>query len=150
MSLRRKTRLRADPKKTKEWKERSRKNNSLRSHSRLSRNTRLGHNPERRAKNHERAYGGGDRVRWVKSLECLVPSCSLPAENAHLPGAGGMGYKGDADTVVNLCKKHHRGSYRASLHDLGSVRAFNESWGVDLEQAAKDLDERWKQKQSSD
>lgn len=114
--------------------------------SRLSRGKGLRFvNPERREKNHERAYGGEERVRWVKDMECLVPSCSLPAENAHLPGAGGMGYKGDADTVVNLCKKHHRGSYRASLHDLGSVRAFNETWGVNLEEAAKDLDDRWRE-----
>lgn len=112
--------------------------------SRLSRNTRLGHNPERREKRYERDFG--DKADWIRE-ECRCVVCGAPNPDPHHEPPRSRG--GTKEDQVGLCRDHHTEDAH-SRHQLGSAERFREIHGVDLEQAAKDLDERWKQKQSSD
>jgi hypothetical protein len=103
-------------------------------------------NPKRRKKNHERAYGGTDRIEWIKSLKCVVCESS-PCENAHTQN-GGMGRKGDADSVVPMCHDHH-----AMLHSLGR-ETFEDLFFIDMDklslsQLAARIECRWQAYQES-
>jgi hypothetical protein len=68
-------------------------------------------NPKRKAKEFQRAYGGEERVEWVKTLRCavwcLIGACEGETVNAHTEN-GGMSRKADAKTIAPLCDKHHR------------------------------------------
>lgn len=73
-------------------------------------------NVKRHAGEWARAYGSKARVAFVKSLACRVSGCmDGPVENAHTVN-GGMGRKADANTIVPLCRAHHR-----FLHQHGPV-----------------------------
>ena len=84
----------------------------------------------------------------VRQLTCLVPGCNCPAENAHLPGAGGMGIKGPPETIVNLCAWHHT-LESDSLHELGSVERFDTRWCTDLVASAAELERAWQERRAS-
>lgn len=63
-------------------------------------------NRKRKAREFQRAYGGEERVHWMQARPCVACG-SKPSENAHV-GAGGIGRKGDAATVVPLCASCHK------------------------------------------
>jgi hypothetical protein len=63
-----------------------------------------------------RIYGPPARRAWIKSLPCFACAGLSPlfgwasqghSENAHTV-TGGTGRKADADTIVPLCRSHHR------------------------------------------
>lgn len=69
-------------------------------------------NRGRKAKNHERAFGGEDRLAFVQSLGCVAieggRQCLVsPSENCHVRN-GGMSRKADAKDTIPMCKRHHR------------------------------------------
>lgn len=83
-------------------------------------------NPERRAKNFARAYGGAyaDRIR---AMRCCIASvaCFGPTQ-AHHTVTGGASRKADASTLVPLCQFHHN-----LWHNNGDFRrAYRESLTV--------------------
>jgi len=53
-----------------------------------------------------RIYGSKARVAWIKALGCVICG-AVPADNAHTVG-GGTGYKAGYETIVPLCREHHR------------------------------------------
>lgn len=65
-------------------------------------------NAKRKAKNTERAYGMPARREWIRWQPCL--GCgATPCDNAHTPHpSAGMGFKGDYESVVPLCRPCHR------------------------------------------
>lgn len=75
-------------------------------------------NPKRRQSEFARAYHSKERVEWVKSLPCCVCS-TVPSDNAHV-GNGGAGRKAGYESIVPLCREHHR-----ELHNIG-IQSFNE------------------------
>lgn len=96
-------------------------------------------NRKRRTKEWLRTYGSDERVKWVKSLTCLVYSpgfCEGPIENAHTE-SGGCGRRADADTIVPLCKFHH-----AQLHWCGRG-VWEESREISLAACALETERRW-------
>ena len=56
-----------------------------------------------------------------------------------------MGRKADADITAPLCAAHHRTDDH-SFHNLGSARAFEQHWNVDLSLAAAEYARRWQQR----
>lgn len=96
-------------------------------------------NPDRRAREFQRAYGSEERVYYVgQHLACVVPDCHAhECDNAHIE-TGGMGRKADADKVAPICNPHHR-----LLHQHGP-ETFEAAYGVDLEEAAADTESRWR------
>lgn len=83
-----------------------------------------------------RAYGSPERVRWVQGQWCVVPDCrEWPTENAHTE-SGGMGRKADADTIVPVCRHHHR-----EMH-MGQ-KTFEKKYGLDLKELARQTQRRW-------
>lgn len=95
-------------------------------------------NAKRKAKEFARAYGGGERVTFVRALPCLVcgRASTAPCENAHIV-TGGMGRKADAALIVPLCSPHHQ-----SLHARGRA-PFEDRYGVDLGAAAVETEAKW-------
>lgn len=95
---------------------------------------------KRKASEWSRIYGSKARVEWVKSLPCSVRLCAVltaaPSENAHIE-TGGMGRKANADTIIPLCRGHHR-----LLHSWGSV-TFQRMCRIDLAAAAADTERQW-------
>lgn len=94
-------------------------------------------NAKRRESEFARAYHSRARVRWVKSLSCIV--CGINAkvaailglctkarvsDNAHTE-TGGMGRKAGYQTIVPLCREHHR-AYDEHLHPFASEK--NREW----------------------
>ena len=97
-------------------------------------------NPKRKQSEWQRAYGSKARVAWVKAQPCVVGQhCAGPIENAHTAN-GGMGRKGDADTIVPLCRRHH-----ALLHRMG-VLSFErtQNTGVPLTVIASLVELQWR------
>lgn len=66
-----------------------------------------------------------DRLR---SLGCLI--CAAPASIHHVMHAPGKERRRDHRFTVPLCPGHHQGNY--GVHGLGSEKAFEALWGVDL------------------
>lgn len=99
-------------------------------------------NPKRRKAEFARAYGGADRVAFVKSLPCAVCLIRGHTENAHV-GNGGMGRKSDYRMIVPLCAPiggmpgHHE-----LLHAWGR-KFFEASYGVDLDAIANATERAW-------
>lgn len=92
-------------------------------------------NPERKAREFTRAYGGEERVKWIAAQPCVV--CGrTPSQNAHVRG-GGAGRKADARWVVPLCDICHQ-----SLHLFGQ-KTCEATWKIDLMHAAEIVDARW-------
>lgn len=80
----------------------------------IARKARKGGRKKRSAAEFARIYGSRDRVERIKRLPCHV--CGLyPSENAHTEN-GGMGRKAGWQTIVNICRTHHR-----ELHDCGTI-----------------------------
>lgn len=95
-------------------------------------------NAKRRPKEWARAYGSKERVKAIKRLPCH--NCRRRrAENAHLR-TGGTGRKGPWWEIVDLCDECHR-TGPSSLHNLGSVEAFDAHHGTDLWARARFLAE---------
>lgn len=67
-------------------------------------------------------------VKRVRDLGCLV--CGLPAHAHHVMHAPGKRRRRDDRFVVPLCQAHHQGN--EGVHRLGSEKAFEALWGVDL------------------
>lgn len=94
-------------------------------------------NADRKAREFARCYHSVERVEWVKSLECAVPSCwRVNIENAHTV-TGGAGRKADAHTIVPLCGPHHRELHQVGTHTFQSVH------GVDLAAVAARVAQAW-------
>lgn len=98
-------------------------------------------NVKRHAGEWARAYGSKARVAFVKSLGCCVSGCmDGPVENAHTVN-GGMGRKADANTIVPLCRAHHR-----FLHQhgpLGFAASFPLRNGWTLADWAVEVERLW-------
>lgn len=97
-------------------------------------------NGKRKAKAFPRAYGSDERVRWVKSLPCVVCEArgvtqQSPTENAHTK-SGGMSRKADADTIIPLCTAHHSELHRGA-------QTFERTHGMVLTDVAAQIAERW-------
>lgn len=108
----------------------------LRSKTYLQRRTEMRrYNPERRAKLFVRNYGeDGKHAAWVRAKGCAVhdaggPGCWGRPVAAHAPSKAG---KGDVSTLAHLCWGHHE-----EQGQIG-IPAFNEKYGIDLEQIARD------------
>lgn len=100
-------------------------------------------NHARYRKNWLRAYGSEKRVRFVKSLPCLVNNaeCSGPIENAHIEN-GGMGRKADADKIVPLCQHHHREQHAGPV-------TFVQKYTLDLPAAAARVDALFQERKAA-
>lgn len=103
--------------------------------------SRLVRKPKKRnrsAAEFKRVYGSEERVRWVTSLGCGVPTCFLPerVENAHVV-SGGKGRKSDARFIAPLCRFHHQ-----ELHGVG-IKTFCRWYAVDLVALAESVERRW-------
>lgn len=99
---------------------------------------RLARKRERRAANFLRAYGGEERLAWIKAWVCMlwrsaVSDCAGPIEAAHAQ-TGGMGRKADASALLALCQKHHQ-----ELHQQGA-RTFEWRYGLSLAECARRTD----------
>jgi hypothetical protein len=78
-------------------------------------------NSARRSREWKRAYGSVERVAFVKGLECVVGfTCWGKMENAHTE-TGGKGRKGDAESIVPLCKWHHHMIHQHGMSFYGSI-----------------------------
>lgn len=102
-------------------------------------------NAKRRKQEHERAYGGPERLAFVKSLACIVAGrgedrCFGPIDVAHVVG-GGAGRKSDARFTVPLCRGHH-----CEQHQYG-VRHFSAKYAIDLAWTALAVEALWKDRQ---
>lgn len=97
-------------------------------------------NPQRRKKSFARAYGGKERVRWVQTQPCCVAAYFAVhrdlVDNVHIE-TGGAGRKADANTVVPMCRDHHR-----LLHQMGRA-AFEKRYNIDLGKLAQRTQARW-------
>lgn len=100
-------------------------------------------NEARREREFRRTYFSEERVKFVKSLGCLVRDsdrpgnrvCSGPIENAHIR-IDGIGRKAHYTEIVNLCRRHHE--------ILGASRPdFESSYCVNLDSAAHDVELGW-------
>ena len=98
-------------------------------------------NPKRKAASFDRAYGGAERVEWVKAQPCWI-CAKTPSENAHCR-TGGTGRKADACYILPLCSFHH-----SVLHGKGK-RSFEECYLIDLDYGAAITDARWEQYSAS-
>lgn len=90
-----------------------------------------------------RIYGSRERVRWVKSLPCLVCASlirpellSSQSDNAHTEGDG-MGRKGHYTTIIPLCRSHHE-RYDRRLFPLDAEPVRDR-----LRNAAGDVQRAW-------
>jgi hypothetical protein len=85
-------------------------------------------NPERKRREHARAYGPAERIAWMQSLPCLACGYHGPTrrEVAHTR-TGGMGRKGDADTTIPLCPPCHRTQHDKGWEAIGLTQT--EAWG---------------------
>lgn len=93
-------------------------------------------NPARRSKAFARCYGSEARVLWMSRQPCCV--CGYPvSENVHTRG-GGMGRKADADTIVPMCRDHHR-----ELHQSGTA-SFELAYGIRLSSVAHNVALAWR------
>lgn len=105
-------------------------------------------NRSRRKKNHERAYGGADRITWMHGQSCIA-KLHLGGDTrydwgyhhgrieiAHV-ATGGMGRKASAFLTVPLCSAHHQ-----FLHARG-VRSFEAQYSLNLRDVAASLESRW-------
>jgi len=96
----------------------------------------------RKARDFERTYLSVERVVFVRyALTCAVAYCCGLPECAHLSGEG-TGRKGHYTRIVPLCRRHHR-TATDSLHNLGSVEAFDARHGTDLEASARQTEVYW-------
>lgn len=94
-------------------------------------------NRKRKAETFERAYGGTDRVLFVKSLPCSVLGCgNHPSENAHVGVDHGMGRKGDADTIIPLCEAHHKEYHAAGRDSFATKYRVDYSYHAHLTEMA--------------
>ena len=90
-------------------------------------------NPKRKASEWARCYGSKARVRFVAWLPCACGCGLRPCENAHI-GTGGMGRKGDYDTVVPLTPECHRRVHQSGWHgDLARSEEFRRGYAVGIE-----------------
>lgn len=87
-------------------------------------------NPKRQRSEFARCYHSRERVRFVKSLGCVVCTMLSPffglatagkCHNAHTE-TGGMGRKADYTTIVPLCPVHHK-RYDEHLDPCDSEKA---------------------------
>ena len=93
---------------------------------------------KRKPTEYARIWGSRNRVLTIKALACWV--CGRgPSENCHL-GNEGMGRRSGYQNIVNLCAAHHR-TAKDSLHNLGSVEAFDRVHDTDLRARAAFLAE---------
>lgn len=92
---------------------------------------------KRRAKEFDRCYHSGDRVRFIRGLPCVV-CYRQPSENAHIKN-GGMGRKSAYTNIVPLCAFHHGqfDAWPAPLED------FEGHYMVDLTALAADTERLW-------
>jgi hypothetical protein len=98
-------------------------------------------NRKRKAKAFARAYGGRDRLAFVKSLPCIAGNsrgtCAGEIHCHHIE-VGGAGLKAPADKTVPLCSLHH-----LILHNEGR-QTFELAYGVNLQDEARATELRWK------
>lgn len=128
--LRRKTELKADPEKAREWKRRSKE---LKRTGGPKRKTRM-KTMNRKRKKERRAKDFGDKAEWLRKNVPCEACGKLPTEPHHYPsrGAGGT-----AEHLTALCAFHHR-----QFHTLGA-ESWQELHHVDLTEAAKRTQEEW-------
>jgi len=93
---------------------------------------------KRRPSEFARIYGSKARVAWVKALGCVICG-AVPSDNAHTAG-GGTGYKAGYETIVPLCREHHR-AYDEHLLTT-RIRTFVQS-------CAPTIERLWQQKSQS-
>lgn len=101
-------------------------------------------NVRRKQREFQRAYGGHERVAFVKSLPCIVSyvtgaTCSGPIDNAHVTddGSKGKGRKAGAACIAPICRQHHM-----DLHAHGDI-AFQNVFGISLQDAAAVTERAW-------
>lgn len=106
------------------------------------RKTRLrGRNAKRHTAEWLREHGSVDRVKWVKTLACIIAdqhTCEGPIENAHIKGDG-TSRKADARFIVPACRLAHRGT--GGMH--AGIETFAARYGLDLEAEAARIQTTW-------
>ena len=91
-------------------------------------------NRKRKAANHKRAYGGQAFLNYIHRLPCWACGYAGPSprQAAHTIN-GGMGRKGDADTIIALCnvchsKQHAQGWLAIGMTAESRTRAAAQTW----------------------
>lgn len=91
-------------------------------------------NRKRKAANHKRAYGGPAFLAYIHRLPCWACGYAGPSprQAAHTVN-GGMGRKGDADTIIALCnvchgKQHAQGWLAIGMTEESRTRAAAQTW----------------------
>jgi hypothetical protein len=88
-----------------------------------------------------RARDFGDKAAWVRLLPCLV--CGRTPSDPHHEPPRSRG--GTSEHLTPLCADHH--TLRSdSRHALGSNERFREAHGIDLEAAARHIDQTWRER----
>lgn len=126
--LRRRTPLRANPTKQREWQESSRKRNQLKTRKPLKRGTPLrARNPERLARLEERQFGSDGKKQAVKAMRCLLSGsrgwAGNPVDAAHADRTRGAG--GGPECMVPLRRYPEHVDYDSSM----SEGRFEEKYG---------------------
>lgn len=67
-------------------------------------------------------------MKLVATLGCLV--CGRPANIHHVMHYAHKMRRRDHRYIVPLCRDHHQGN--SGVHGLGSEKAFQDFWGIDL------------------
>lgn len=108
-------------------------------------------NAKRRESEFARCYGSKARVAWIKSMPCIACSglhplfgmTAGPSDNAHT-AHDGMGRKAGYDTIVPLCRNHHRRyDERRAPFDDPKVRTA-------IAAVAPRLEALWQERQTGD
>mgnify|MGYP003672380500 FL=1 len=101
---------------------------------------------QRRKAERLRAYGGTERIKFVRSMGCSIcgwvttqprPGLEHPIENAHTR-SGGTGRKADADTIIPLCWTHH------DEYD-GGKKTFAAKYSFDPIARAAEVESAWQE-----
>ena len=110
-------------------------------------------NRKRKASEFARCYHSRERVRFVKGLGCLI--CVAVGAEAYVASVGrcdnahtetdGMGRKAGYDTIVPLCREHHR-RYDEHRHpcDKPEVRQYLKTMAPKIEAAWQSHTQRGK------
>lgn len=125
------TPLRSDPEKIRQWQERSRKPIERKAKIRPV-------NPERQRRLRVRNYHSDEFIDWIHGLSCVVNGCgSQEIEASHIRSRGAGGRWED---VVPMCRAHHR-----EFHDMG-VRTWSSKYALSLDLIARAYASVWRER----
>lgn len=80
-------------------------------------------NAKRAAKNRLRAHGTPQFDAWIKSQHCVVCGYT-PCDPAHTLSGGGS-RKGDAESIIPICRLHHAEQHQFGKHTFAARHALD-------------------------